>query len=67
MIALFRQLWHRLRLSASLQKEGEGIEREIKFYDKTKALDLAGRHLGTFKDKLAVGFWNSGDGANEAG
>lgn len=33
-------------------KEGEGIEREIKFYDKTKALDLAGRHLGMFKDKL---------------
>lgn len=35
-------------------KEGEGIEREIKFYDKTKALDLAGRHLGMFKDKLEV-------------
>lgn len=33
-------------------KGGEGIEREIKFYDKTKALDLAGRHLGMFKDKL---------------
>lgn len=35
-------------------KEGKGIEREIKFYDKTKALDLAGRHLGMFKDKLEV-------------
>lgn len=35
-------------------KDGEGIEREIKFYDKTKALDLAGRHLGMFKDKLEV-------------
>lgn len=35
-------------------KEGEGIEREIKFYDKTKALDLVGRHLGMFKDKLEV-------------
>ena len=35
-------------------KEGEGIEREIKFYDKTKALDLAGRHLGMFRDKLEV-------------
>ena len=33
---------------------GEGIEREIKFWDKTKALDLAGRHLGMFKDKLEV-------------
>lgn len=35
-------------------KDGEGIEREVKFYDKTKALDLAGRHLGMFKDKLEV-------------
>lgn len=35
-------------------KDGEGIEREIKFYDKTKALDLAGRHLGMFKDKIEV-------------
>ena len=35
-------------------KDGEGIEREIKFYDKTKALELAGRHLGMFKDKLEV-------------
>ncbi len=35
-------------------KYGEGIEREIKFYDKTKALDLAGRHLGMFKDKLEL-------------
>lgn len=35
-------------------KDGEGIEREIKFYDKTKALDLAGRHLGMFKDKVEI-------------
>ena len=35
-------------------KDGEGIEREIKFYDKTKALDLAGRHLGMFKDKIEL-------------
>lgn len=35
-------------------KDGEGVEREIKFYDKTKALDLAGRHLGMFKDKVEV-------------
>ena len=44
----------RLRSSAYPTKRGEGIEREIKFYDKTKALDLAGRHLGMFKDKLEV-------------
>jgi phage terminase small subunit len=35
-------------------KDGEGIEREIKFYDKTKALDLAGRHLGMFQNNLNV-------------
>lgn len=35
-------------------KEGEGIEREIKFYDKNKALDAIGRHLGMFKDKVEV-------------
>ena len=35
-------------------KDGEGIEREIKFYDKTKAIDLAGRHLGMFKDKMDI-------------
>lgn len=33
-------------------KDGEGIEREIKFYDKSKALELAGKHLGMFRDKV---------------
>ena len=35
-------------------KNGEGIEREIKFHDKNKALDALGRHLGMFKDKLEL-------------
>lgn len=35
-------------------KYGEGIEREIKFYDKNKALDAIGRHMGMFKDKVEV-------------
>ena len=35
-------------------KDGEGIEREIKFYDKNKALDAIGRHLGMFKDKVEL-------------
>lgn len=35
-------------------KDGEGIEREIKMYDKPKALELLGRHLGMFKDKVEV-------------
>ena len=35
-------------------KEGEGIEREIKFYDKNKALDALGRHLGMFQNNVNV-------------
>lgn len=35
-------------------KDGEGVEREVKMYDKTKALELLGRHLGIFKDKVEV-------------
>lgn len=35
-------------------KDGEGIEREIKMHDKTKALELLGRHFGMFKDKVEV-------------
>ncbi len=33
---------------------GEGIEREIRLADKLKALELCGRHLGMFNDKLDV-------------
>ncbi|GAB6170072.1 terminase small subunit [Clostridium carnis] len=33
---------------------GEITEREIKLYDKTKNLELIGKHLGMFKDKLEV-------------
>lgn len=35
-------------------KDGEGVEREVKMYDKTKALELLGRHFGMFKDKVEV-------------
>ena len=35
-------------------KEGEGIEREIKITDKLKALELLGKHLGMFKDKVEI-------------
>lgn len=31
-----------------------GEEREIKFYDKKGSLELVGRHLGMFRDKLEV-------------
>lgn len=32
--------------------DGEGVEREIKLADKTKALELLGKHLGIFTDKV---------------
>ena len=43
-----------IRVKRFPTKEGEGIEREIKMYDKTKALELLGRHFGMFKDKVEV-------------
>lgn len=35
-------------------EEGNITEREVKLYDKTKALELLGRHLGMFTDKFKV-------------
>ena len=32
----------------------DGLEREIKMADKLKALELLGKHLGMFRDKLEV-------------
>lgn len=35
-------------------EKGTTTEREVRFYDKIKAAELLGRHLGMFKDKLEV-------------
>lgn len=35
-------------------KNGTTTEREVRFGDKVKALELLGRHLGMFKDKVEV-------------
>lgn len=35
-------------------KFGNGIEREIKLADKLKALELLGKHLGMFTDKIEI-------------
>lgn len=43
-----------IRVKRFPTKDGEGIEREVKMYDKAKALELLGRHLGMFKDKVEV-------------
>lgn len=33
-------------------EDHDGVEREVKFHDKVKALELLGRHLGMFTDKV---------------
>ena len=43
-----------VRMKVSDSEQGSSIEREIKFYDKTKALELLGRHQGMFNDKLNI-------------
>lgn len=35
-------------------QNGDGIEREIRLTDKMKALELIGKHLGMFKDKIEL-------------
>ena len=35
-------------------EDGEIVEREVKTYDKIKALELIGKHIGMFVDKLNV-------------
>ena len=40
--------------SVKMKPSEFGTEREIKLYDKNASLELLGRHLGMFKDKLEV-------------
>lgn len=35
-------------------KEGEGVEREVRLNDKLKALELLGKHLGMWNDRMDV-------------
>ena len=43
-----------IRVRRIPSKNGMGIEREIKLNDKIRALDLLGKHLGLFNDKLNI-------------
>ena len=43
-----------VRVKVFPTKDGEGVEREIKMSPKLKALELLGKHLGMFSDKLRV-------------
>ncbi|ALB44601.1 terminase small subunit [Clostridium beijerinckii] len=41
-----------VRIKTVPTKNGKGVEREIKLADKLKALELLGKHLGMFTDKV---------------
>lgn len=43
-----------IKVKESWGKKGSSIEREIKIADKGKALEMLGRHLGMFNDKLNI-------------
>ena len=43
-----------IKVKNSETDSGSNEEREVKLYDKLRALDLIGRHLGMFKDKLEI-------------
>ncbi len=43
-----------IKVKSSETDSGSSEEREIKLYDKLRALDLIGRHLGMFQDKLEI-------------
>lgn len=43
-----------IKIKTSFGENGEMVEREIKTYDKIKALELLGKHIGMFSDKFKV-------------
>lgn len=43
-----------VKVKQSDSDKGSSIEREIKLADKIRALELLGKHLGMFKDKLEI-------------
>jgi len=43
-----------VKVKRSITDSGETIEREIKLSDKIKALELLGKHLGMFTDKMEL-------------
>lgn len=43
-----------VKVKTSESDKGTIVEREIKFQDKTRALELLGKHLGMWNDKLSI-------------
>lgn len=43
-----------VRVKTTITDNGDTVEKEIKLADKVKALDLLGKHLGIFNDKIKV-------------
>lgn len=43
-----------IKIKKSFSETGESEEREVRAADKLKALELLGRHLGMFKDKVEL-------------
>lgn len=43
-----------IRIRTLFTKDGPIVEREVKFCDKLKALELLGKHLGIFTDRMSL-------------
>lgn len=43
-----------VKIKTSYSETGETTEKEVKMYDKKAALELLGKHLGLFSDKLKI-------------
>lgn len=50
-----------IKVKTTTGKAGTIVEREVKFYDKNKSLELAGKHIGMFVDRKEVKITNSFD------
>jgi phage terminase small subunit len=43
-----------VKIKSSQSDSGESVDREVKTYDKIRALELLGKHLGMFRDKVEL-------------